>query len=188
MATPPAGDVWQRACSFAARKHKDQLRKDEQTPYAAHPCRVAMIVAVLFGCTDEEALAAAMLHDTIEDTTTDFDEIEEEFGSLVARLVAALTKNGALPHAQREREYDAGLAGADWRARLIKLADQYDNLCDLQAIGAGKNEDSRAKAVAKARRAISLAKVDAGAHSETRTAITLVGAAIRAVERRRVGA
>jgi (p)ppGpp synthase/HD superfamily hydrolase len=122
--------VWQRAASFAARAHRGQLRDDGVTPYVAHPLRVGMIVRQVFGCEDEVAIAAAFLHDTIEDTPTDYDEIEEGFGREVADCVAALTKNMLLPYERREADYDERLRGADWRARLVKLADVYDNLSE----------------------------------------------------------
>ena len=123
--------LFQNACAFAARKHVGQIRKDHITPYFSHCARVAMTVASIFECSDPIALAAAFLHDTIEDTTTDYDDLEKHFGSEVATIVAALTKNMALPEAKRETEYDNRLTTAPWQARLIKLADQYDNYCDL---------------------------------------------------------
>src|SRR3954462_381480 len=78
------------AASFAARAHRHQLRKDGQTPYAAHPFRVCLVVPHVFGLDDPDFLAAALLHDTIEDTTTDFDDLEKAFGPRIAGWVAAL--------------------------------------------------------------------------------------------------
>lgn len=145
---------WQDAASFAARAHASQTRRDGRTPYAAHPFRVAMAVRDVFGCDDAVAICAALLHDTIEDTGTDYDEIAEHFGVEVAQCVAALTKNMALPETEREADYDARLAGADWRARLVKLADTYDNLCEAVT------DRDRAKCAARCRRALDLAKAD----------------------------
>ncbi len=152
--------AWQRAASFAARAHAGQVRKDGRTPYVAHPFRVAMILRDVFGCADEACLAAALLHDTIEDTGADYDDILEGFGAEVADLVAALTKDMRLREDVREPAYDEGLRRADWRARLIKLADQYDNLCDLSG--------EASKAMEKCRRALALAEGDAAGHEETR--------------------
>lgn len=146
--------AWQRAASFAARAHRHGLRRDGQTPYVAHPFRVAMTVRHVFGCDDAAAVTIALLHDTIEDTGTDYDDLEAEFGGEVARAVAALTKNAALPEGDREAEYDARLAKADWRARLVKLADCYDNFLD--AGDAAK----KGKMMRKARRALKLAAGD----------------------------
>jgi (p)ppGpp synthase/HD superfamily hydrolase len=144
--------MWQRAISFAARAHEGQRRKDGVTPYAAHPIRVAMTVRTVFGCEDEVALAAACLHDVIEDCDVDFDEIAEEFGEPVARCVAALSKDMRLPESEREPSYDEGLRRADWRAKLIKLGDVYDNFCD-KGSEHGKILDRCARALAIARAA-----------------------------------
>src|SRR5215212_5062604 len=90
------------AASFAARAHDGQYRKDGETPYAAHPFRVCLVVRDVFGFDDPHMLIAALLHDTIEDTTTDRDDIDETFGERVGKWVAALTKNATLPYAERE--------------------------------------------------------------------------------------
>lgn len=148
--------LWQAAASFAARAHLHQVRRDGCTPYVAHAFRVAMTVRDTFGCDDHICIAAALLHDTIEDTCTDYDELAQHFGEEVARCVAALTKNMALPEPEREAEYDARLARADWRCRLIKLADQFDNLCDLS----GGDAAFRARAISRAERALALAAQD----------------------------
>lgn len=118
------------AISFAARAHRHQLRKDGMTPYVSHVFRVAMVVRQVFGCNDPRVLAAAVLHDTIEDTTTDFDDIRERFGPDVAGWVVALTKDMRLPEAEREAAYIRQLVVADWPVAVCKLADIYDNLGD----------------------------------------------------------
>jgi len=149
--------LWQRAASFAARAHLHGVRKDERTPYIAHPFRVAMTVRHVFGCEDEIAMAVALLHDTIEDTTTDYDDLEEQFGSDVADCVAALTKTKSLREDERERAYDAALAQADWRARLVKLADVYDNAMDL----CPQTPENQRKSRRRCERALALAAADA---------------------------
>lgn len=154
----PSCPLWQAAASFAARKHTHQLRKDGATPYFSHPVRVCMTVAHIFGITDEVTLCAALLHDTIEDTTTDYDDLAGRFGVEVASCVAALTKNMALPEAEREREYDARLAAADWRAKIVKLADTYDNFCDIATFPPARRVRKRADARDKCERAIALAE------------------------------
>lgn len=176
----PRGPLWQKAISFAARAHRHQLRKDQGTPYVAHPCRVMATVALVFGCAEEVVLAAAALHDTIEDTTTDYDDLHKHFGPEVASLVAALTKNMARPEAAREAEYDAALSRADWRARLIKLADVYDNLCDLETSPAEHRSVKARKAADKARRALTLAEGDES-HAPTRLALAEVRALLAAL-------
>lgn len=150
--------VWQEAVSFAARAHRHQIRKDGRTPYFAHVCRVAFTVSHVFECRDDLAVALALLHDTIEDTTTDYDDLEDRFGPDVARGVASLTKNMALPEPEREAEYDARLARADWRVKLVKLADTYDNYCDALTLPPELVEERRADSRRKAERAIALAE------------------------------
>lgn len=123
--------TWQKAASFATRCHQGQMRKDGKTPYIAHPFRVAFALRDVFGCDDEVAICCALLHDTIEDTATDYDDIERRFGQKVADAVAAMTKNMLLPEPQREPDYDQRLADGPWQARLVKLADVYDNGHDM---------------------------------------------------------
>ncbi|TVQ76109.1 MAG: HD domain-containing protein [Phycisphaeraceae bacterium] len=147
--------MWQRAASFAARAHAGQVRKDGATPYCAHPFRVAMTVRDVFGCDDWVCVAAALLHDTIEDTPVDYDDIAEGFGDEVARCVVAVTKDMRLAEAERERAYDEQIRAADWRAKLVKLADVYDNISDRLS---RTDEWSARRLVDRAERAIALAE------------------------------
>jgi len=168
-------ELFQQAAAFAARAHRHQLRKDGRTPYVSHVTRVALTLTQVFRCDDPVALAAALLHDTIEDTTTDYDDLHERFGKEVADAVAALTKNMTLPEEEREEEYHRRLARADWRVRLIKLADVYDNFCDVDSWPKDKQGRQRAKAYDKCREAIKIAQADAND--------PIMANAIRAVER-----
>jgi guanosine-3',5'-bis(diphosphate) 3'-pyrophosphohydrolase len=118
------------AVSFAARAHQGQLRKDQKTPYASHVFRASLILRHVFGIEDAATLTAAVLHDTIEDTTTDFDDVKERFGPEVAGWVATLSKDKRLEDAPREKAYMAGLASAPWQVKVCKLADIFDNLMD----------------------------------------------------------
>src|SRR3954467_8940035 len=90
------------AIAFAARAHRGQLRKDGQTPYVSHVFRVCLILHEVFAVADAEALTAAVLHDTVEDTTTDFDDLQKQFGAQVAGWVAALSKDKRRPEGERE--------------------------------------------------------------------------------------
>jgi guanosine-3',5'-bis(diphosphate) 3'-pyrophosphohydrolase len=150
--TPPA---WQLAAAFAARAHAAQLRKDGKTPYVAHVFRVALTVRDVFDCNDQTALCTALLHDTIEDTATDYDDIESRFGTEVADCVAAMTKNMLLREDARESDYDARLAKAPWQARLVKLADVYDNSHDMT------NVMHAARPIERCERALALSEQDA---------------------------
>jgi (p)ppGpp synthase/HD superfamily hydrolase len=133
--SPPAEDHVQSllaAVSFAARAHQGQLRKDGKTPYASHVFRVCLILRHVFGVDDPRAMRAAVLHDAVEDTNTDFDDLEAEFGKDVAEWVAVLSKDKRLPEPERERAYVEGLVRAPWQVKLCKLADVFDNLSDAR--------------------------------------------------------
>jgi guanosine-3',5'-bis(diphosphate) 3'-pyrophosphohydrolase len=119
-----------RAASFAARKHQGQTRADNLTPYFSHVARVTLVLSHEFGVRDEDVLTAALLHDTIEDTATDYDEIATLFGARVADYVVLLTKNGMLPKKEREEDYIARLGRAPEPVMIAKMADLYDNLSD----------------------------------------------------------
>ncbi len=140
------------AISFAARKHEGQLRKDQITPYIAHPIRVMITLATVFQVDDPEVLAAAALHDTIEDTTTDRDELIERFGERVAAMVAMLSKDKRKPYGEREPDYFHGLEAAPIEVRLCKLADLYDNLSDAAHL----LPEARSKSIAQAQQALDI--------------------------------
>lgn len=120
------------AAAFAARAHRNQERKDGRTPYVSHVFRVCLVVRHVFGFDDPKMLTAALLHDTIEDTTTDYDDVARHFGTDVANWVVALTKDMRLPDEQKEEDYLRVLTAADWQVKVIKLADIYDNMGDCQ--------------------------------------------------------
>ncbi|MHC4716840.1 MAG: HD domain-containing protein [Planctomycetota bacterium] len=122
---------WHEASAMAARAHRNQTRKDDKkTPYFSHPVRVALTLAVKFGCTDDDILAAALLHDVLEDTRADYDDLLEKFGPEIANIVVALSKDTRKVEPEREDEYYEKLADASCQVKLIKLADVYDNLSD----------------------------------------------------------
>ena len=87
----PTDNLLEEAAKFAAQKHAGQYRKGTKLPYIVHPMEAAAICASL--TDDVEVLAAALLHDTMEDAGATFDEIEERFGSRVATLVASESEN-----------------------------------------------------------------------------------------------
>jgi (p)ppGpp synthase/HD superfamily hydrolase len=163
------------AVSFAARAHRHQVRKDGQTPYAAHVVRVCLIVRHVFGIDDPEVLAAALLHDAIEDTATDYDDLAESFGPSVAGIAAVLTKDMRLPHDEREAAYEAALAAADWRVKVCKLADLYDNVTDSRALSPA----ARVRTLGKSRRM--LAALEVGLPPQARAAFEAVSRLLDAV-------
>lgn len=152
--SPVKPRLYQLAASYAARAHNHQYRKDKKTPFVAHPFRVAMVLRDVFGCDDEVAICTALLHDTIEDTRTDFDDLHKRFGHDVAVCVACMTKNMLLIEEDRELDYDDRLARGPWQARIVKLADVYDNGLDLTRTG------MRRKCIERCERALALTKDD----------------------------
>ncbi len=164
------------AAAFAARAHRNHLRKDKTTPYVAHPFRVCLVVRHVFGIDDPKVLAAALLHDTIEDTTTDYDDLAGEFGADVADWVSALTKEMRLPEAEREAKYHAVLAASPWPVYVGKLADIYDNLTDSVSLDA----EQRAKTVARSNEYLTILK--SGLPSEAATAFRLTEERLKMVK------
>ncbi len=119
------------ALDFAARKHREQRRKDEATPYINHPIALAHLLWNQAGVEDPLVIASALLHDTVEDTDTTFAELAAQFGPEIAAIVREVSDDKSLPKAERkQRQIDHAPELSD-RARLVKLADKICNLRDL---------------------------------------------------------
>ena len=131
----------QRAFALAEASHEGQKRRSGED-FVEHPLAVASILADLR--LDTTTLVAALLHDTVEDTEVSLEQLEEEFGSEVTRIVDGLTKLDALTFRSREHEQAenvrkmiVAMAG-DIRVLLIKLADRLHNMRTLSALEADK--------------------------------------------------
>ncbi len=123
-----------KALAFAAHKHRDQRRKGvEQHPYINHPVTLADILVNEGGVTDIDAICAALLHDTIEDTEATVPELEAEFGETIAGIVVELSDDKDLPKAERKRLQIEHAPALSHGARLVKLADKIANLRDILA-------------------------------------------------------
>ena len=121
-----------RAAAFAARKHRDQRRKDaEASPYINHPLELARVLAEVGEVTDSATLCAALLHDTIEDTDATQEELAREFGAEIAALVVEVTDDKSLAKAERKRQQVEHAAHLSPKAKLVKLADKISNLSDV---------------------------------------------------------
>jgi guanosine-3',5'-bis(diphosphate) 3'-pyrophosphohydrolase len=121
------------ACDFAARRHVNQRRKGVAgEPYINHLAEVARLLAEATG-GDAVLVAAAFLHDTLEDTETTYDEIEALFGADMAVLVGEVTDDKSLPKAERKRRQVEAAPHKSVRARLLKIADKTSNLRALAA-------------------------------------------------------
>ena len=120
-----------RAAAFAAEKHRNQRRKDEEaSPYINHPIQLAHIL-VQERIEDVEVLAAALLHDTIEDTNTSLEELEIVFGYEIAGIVAECTDDKTLSKLERKQAQIDHASHISHKARLVKLADKIANVNDI---------------------------------------------------------
>jgi (p)ppGpp synthase/HD superfamily hydrolase len=118
-----------KAIHFAAIKHRHQRRKDaEGSPYINHPIEVAALLAREGGVTDPVILQGAILHDTIEDTKTTREELEEEFGLEVRRVVEEVTDDKQLPKVERKRLQIEHAPHLSEDACQIKIADKISNV------------------------------------------------------------
>ena len=124
------------ARSFAKKKHAGQLRKNGKTTTFSHLQDVVRNLRKM-KVTGEDVICAGWLHDTIEDTDTDFDSIKDRFGKSVAEIVVSVTKDNRLPKKQREIKYVKDLKISRAKAKLVKIADILANVND--APNAGRN-------------------------------------------------
>jgi GTP diphosphokinase / guanosine-3',5'-bis(diphosphate) 3'-diphosphatase len=121
------------ATAFAAEKHRDQRRKDaDASPYINHPIALANVIVNEAGVIDIPAIAAALLHDTVEDTDTTAEELRRLFGDEITALVLEVTDDKSLPKADRKRLQIEHAPHLSPRARLVKLADKICNLRDIR--------------------------------------------------------
>ena len=130
--------------NFAKEKHQHQTRDDPNIPYWKHLEKVVENLRN-FGITDETILCAGWLHDTIEDTDTDYDDIEK-FDGGIADIVATVTKDTRMVKGNREISYCKQLKEGTWQAQIVKLADILANLKDLEF---STFSDSKRKEMAK---------------------------------------
>ncbi|XP_018321336.1 guanosine-3',5'-bis(diphosphate) 3'-pyrophosphohydrolase MESH1 [Agrilus planipennis] len=122
-----------KTVNFASTKHKHQRRKDEaQTPYINHPLGVAYILTSEAKIDNIHVLQAAILHDTVEDTDTTFEEIETEFGVEVCNIVREVTDDKSLTKETRKKLQVEHAPNSTYEAKLVKLADKLYNLRDLE--------------------------------------------------------
>lgn len=123
-----------KAITFAADKHKDQRRKGaDASPYINHPIALAHVLAFEGGVLDATVLCAAILHDTVEDTSTTFDELTHIFGPTVAGIVREVTDDKSLDKEERKQLQIEHAPHLSHGAKLVKLADKICNLRDILA-------------------------------------------------------
>jgi guanosine-3',5'-bis(diphosphate) 3'-pyrophosphohydrolase len=118
------------AILFAAEKHKGQFRKGgSKVPYINHPLTVMKLLSMA-GIDDEHVLAAAVLHDTVEDTNTTLEEIATLFGNGVSKMVAEVSDDKSLSKVERKKVQLEHASHISKGAKLIKIADKISNVYD----------------------------------------------------------
>ena len=120
-----------KALAFSAEKHTKQRRKDiDKSPYINHPISLANILAQRW-VIDENVLCAAILHDTIEDTETTVEELQEHFGEKITSIVLEVTDDKSLEKSVRKQKQVEHAASISHEAKLVKLADKIANITDI---------------------------------------------------------
>ncbi len=136
--------VVEKAYNYAVTKHEGQLRKSGEE-YVNHPIEVAKIIAEMG--LDTSSVAAALLHDVVEDTDTTDAEIKEQFGETIALLVYGVTKLGKIPYTSKEEQQVENLRkmflamAQDIRVIVIKLADRLHNLRTMKSMPEEKQRE-----------------------------------------------
>ncbi len=134
-------DLLEKAYTVSSTAHEGQHRNSGE-PYIIHPVEVAIILADME--LDVTALVAALLHDTIEDTTCTYEALKAQFGTAVAELVDGVTKLGKIPFTSKEEQQVENLRkmflamAKDIRVIMIKLADRLHNMRTLKYMTEGK--------------------------------------------------
>ncbi|NLT57796.1 MAG: bifunctional (p)ppGpp synthetase/guanosine-3',5'-bis(diphosphate) 3'-pyrophosphohydrolase [Clostridiales bacterium] len=130
-------ELLERVFGLAQKAHKEQLRLNGDA-YISHPVEVALILLELG--MDNECIAAALLHDVVEDTPVTTKELRTAFGPDVATLVEGVTKLGKIPYTSKEEEQVENLrkmfmaTAKDIRVLIIKLADRLHNMRTLEVM------------------------------------------------------
>lgn len=137
-------DLVKKAFEYCVIKHEGQKRWTNED-YYIHPFNVALIIVTLG--MDSESIAAALLHDVVEDTDTTLEDIKRGFGDDVALLVDGVTKIGRLNFSTKEQQQAESLRkmliamGQDIRVIIIKLADRLHNMRTIDAMPEQKQRD-----------------------------------------------
>ena len=132
-------DKINEALLFAAIKHDGQKMKQPNVSYVSHLQGVCL--EAINGCLNstesinlEKVIILALLHDTIEDTATNYEEIKDKFGKDIADGVKALTKNENLPYEYKMRDSLKRIKKQSIEVSIVKLADRIFNLKDVPAM------------------------------------------------------
>lgn len=122
-------DLYQKAIEFAAKAHRNQYRKYTHEPYILHPINVAEILRGLD--MSIETIVAGVLHDVVEDTDCTLDQIEKEFGKVIAEIVNGVTnvaEDKSVPRKERFWQNVQHLTKSNEQAQNVKCADIISNM------------------------------------------------------------
>ena len=120
-----------KAIDYATEKHQGQKRKNsKKEDYIVHPIEVMHLLKE-YGVSDEVTLVAAVLHDTIEDTSATYEEIMEFFGKEVADVVLEVSDDKSLLKLTRKKFQLSEISKKSFAARMIKIADKLSNSVEL---------------------------------------------------------
>jgi (p)ppGpp synthase/HD superfamily hydrolase len=149
LVPPATADEVSRAVSLAVRHHGDQRRPTGE-PYLEHLLEALEVLARGARVTDQAVLVAAVLHDVVEDTACDVEDVRAEFGDEVASLVSWVTIPPVGPGQDKKavkEAYLARLTAAPGKAVLVKLADRVSNVQTVRRLSPGKQREYYAQTV-----------------------------------------
>lgn len=128
MNNPLETTFFDKAVKFAVEAHQGTERRGKGYPYIIHPMEAASIVSTI--TNDQELLAAAILHDTVEDTEVTFEQISEQFGNRVAELVQHETapSDESLTWREKKTAQLNQLANAPFDSKVVALGDKLSNM------------------------------------------------------------
>lgn len=124
-------ELYETAVGLALKAHATQVRKTDGSPYIIHPLTVAYTVSLY--TSEETIVAAALLHDTLEDTSVLKDELVSLVGDEVARIVEAVSENTDLPWEERKAAYVEAVCAGGESVWLVSVADKVHNASCLIA-------------------------------------------------------
>jgi (p)ppGpp synthase/HD superfamily hydrolase len=138
------------ALAFAELKHAGQRRKVDGAPFIEHPVEVA---SLLFKAGEaDDVIAAGLLHDTLEKTSTDLSELREQFGSRTAGIVAAVSEDESIPgYATRKAALRQQVEAAGREAMLVFAADKVSKVRELAVAAAGSEAAQPAATLSRTR-------------------------------------
>ncbi len=136
----PNTNLIEKAAKIAAQAHAGQMRKGDDTPYIVHPFMVAMLLQKN-GFSDT-CIAAALVHDVLEDTEYGADALRSALGDEVMAIVLTLTEDKTLPWEERKKKYIESVRQGSEEAKAVSIADKIHNLKSLLAMHAQKGSET----------------------------------------------